>query len=863
MFIRRLRYWLASAKREDALHDEMALHIEEKTAELRETGLCEEEARAAARRLFGNISIKREESREVWISRYWSESWQDLRYGARTLTAQPGFTLAAALALVLGIGVNAVFFNVYNSLAWESWAIRDPQSTVQVLWQRNSGRWLGFSWPHFRYLQASARSLTGLAADIGIEARITHGDAVWDAKVGAVSANYFDLLATGLTLGHGFSGEAGNFRNPEAKVVLSYDAWRTHFGGDPNVIGAWVELNRHPLQVIGVANPGFNGATITRTDMWVDAGWRDILVPGESTINNADACCASVVGRLKPGMSRDAAQAELNTLHAQYLASLSRPPSRLLLTGPSFLANPTRSGQTLPVFLAIAVTAFLILLLACANVANLQLARAVARRREIALRVSLGASRVRILRQLLVESLCISGLAGIATLAISAWLPGWTFRQLVGTEERLTFAFANDVRVLVFIALATFIAALLFGLAPAFSAIRDASGGDFRLGNRATPSGRIRALLLATQVALCTILLTGTALLARSLDRIRHVDIGLPQDKLLVMSTRFDASGLNPGQGRALLAALTERTAALPGVESVALASRIPFGEQCNASAQDPATRERVPVTMHEVSENFFETLRVPLLAGRNFTRSDAGRNSVILSDAAARRFWPGENPIGKTLLLTSTSQVIGIVRNFGTAGFGSERDVYQLVESSGRCDNLLVIRHAGNPGALLAELPKQARGLDRRFILSAAPYSEIIAKAHRSSDLAAAVASVLGGLSLLLACVGIYGVASYGVSQRTRELGIRAALGARPLEILTMVLRQNLRTVTLGSVLGIAGAIGFGRLLTSLLYGVSPADPQALAVTMTVLLVTATLAAWGPARRASRTDPAITLRHE
>jgi len=863
MLIRRLRYWLRSAKRRAALREEMELHIEEKAAELRETGLSEPEAQAKARRLFGNVPMKQEESREIWISRYWSEFWQDFRYGARTLAAQPGFTLAAVLALVLGIGVNAFFFNIYNSLAWEPWAIRDPQSTVQVLWQRNSGRWLGFSWPHFRYLQANTRSVTGLAADVGINARISQGDAVWDAEVGAVSPNFFDLLVTGFTLGHGFSAEAGLLRAPAAEVVLSYDTWRAQFGGDPNIIGAWIELNRHRLQVIGVAAPGFNGATITRTDMWVGAAWRDILQPGEQTLNNADACCVSVVGRLKPGVSRDAVQAELTALHAQYLASSSRPPARLLIAAPSFLANPTRSSKAFPIFLAVAVTALLILLLACANVANLQLARAVARRREMALRVSLGASRVRILRQLMVESLCISGLAGIGSIAISAWLPGWTFRQLVGPEERLTFTFANDARMFVFIALATFVAALLFGLAPALSAIRGATASDVREGNRGPSSTRVRAVLLATQVALCTILLSGTALLVRSLDRARHVDIGLPQDKLLVMSTRFDASGLNPGQARALLASLAERIASLPSVESVALASRVPFGEQCNASAQDPDTKERIPVTMHEVSENFFETLRVRLLAGRNFTRGDAGRNAVILSQAAAQRLWPGENPIGKTLQLSRPSQVIGMVRNFGTAEFGSERDVYQLVESSGRCDNLMVIRHAGNPATIMAELPKQARGLDRRFILSVKQYRDIVAKLRHSADLAAAVASVLGGLSLLLACVGIYGVAAYSVSQRTREIGVRAALGARPCQILTMVLKQNLRTVTIGAVIGIASAAGFGRLLARLLYGVSTADPLALAATITVLSITSTLAAWGPARRGSRVDPAITLRHE
>ena len=260
-------------------------------------------------------------------------------------------------------------------------AIRDPQSTVQVLWQRESSHWSGFSWPHFRYLQVNAGSLAGLAANVGIEARIARADVIWDGKVGAVSANFFDLLGTGFVLGHGFSPEADNLGQPPAEVVLSYDTWGTYFAGGANVISEWIELNRHRLQVIGVAAPGFNGATINRTDMWVGGAWGDIL-RGERSINNENACCVSVVGRLKPGVGREAAQAELNIVHARYLASLSHPPRRLLLAAPSFLGNPTLSGQTFPIFLAMAVTALLILLLACANVANLQLARAVARRRE-------------------------------------------------------------------------------------------------------------------------------------------------------------------------------------------------------------------------------------------------------------------------------------------------------------------------------------------------------------------------------------------------------------------------------------------------------------------------------------------------
>jgi hypothetical protein len=317
---------------------------------------------------------------------------------------------------------------------------------------------------------------------------------------------------------------------------------------------------------------------------------------------------------------------------------------------------------------------------------------------------------------------------------------------------------------------------------------------------------------------------------------------------------------LTTSQVHELFTSLTERTTGLPGVEAVAFASGVPFGAGCDASVQDPRTKELVPVTMYEVSDSFFETLRIPLLAGRTFTGTDAGRNVLILNEAASERFWPGKNPIGETL---GRSEVIGIVRNLGNLQSRSQAGVYVLLEPPSRCKNLLVIRHAGDPKALSGELIQVARRLDRRFAPSVARYDEVLAQASESADVAARVAGVLGILALVLACVGIYGVASFGVSQQTRELGVRAAIGAQPLAILMMVLKQNLRTVMIGGCVGLVGAVAFGQLLTSLLHGVSPADPLALAMTCVVLLTASTLAAGGPAYRASRVDPAITLRDD
>lgn len=376
-------------------------------------------------------------------------------------------------------------------------------------------------------------------------------------------------------------------------------------------------------------------------------------------------------------------------------------------------------------------------------------------------------------------------------------------------------------------------------------------------------------------MALCAILLTGTALLVRALDRVRHLDTGFQYEKVLVMSLGLESSGVSEEASRGLLAQLVERIGALPGVESVARANVIPYGDGFGVSLADPRTQERVGAGFNEVSANFFETLRIPLLSGRSFTRADEARmDTVIVNEAAAQRLWPGESPLGKTIQILPTLlverkdlmrplEVIGVVRNFGGRGFGSEREPYICRASLGTRRSRLLLRHSGDAGPLMTELPKRAREIDRRCLASAVPYRDTIANKFRSAEVSAATASVLGTLSLLLACVGIYGVAAYNVSQRTREVGVRMALGARPRAIVAMILKQNLRTVVLGAMVGIACALGFSRLLTSLLYGVKPTDPLSLLVTIAILLATSALAAWGPAHRASRVDPAITLRHE
>jgi putative ABC transport system permease protein len=406
-------------------------------------------------------------------------------------------------------------------------------------------------------------------------------------------------------------------------------------------------------------------------------------------------------------------------------------------------------------------------------------------------------------------------------------------------------------------------AALLFGLAPAW------------LGASLRPRSRTRPALLAVQVALCAVLLSGAALLARTVERLARVDTGFRHEQLIVLATGLESSGASDEQARGLLAALTERVAGAPGVERVARTSVLPYSESFGVRLADGRTKEGVNAGCSEVSAGFFETLGVPLLAGRGFTNADEARmRTAIVNEALAERLWPGENPIGKQLKILPTLraerkdlmqpfEVIGVVRNFGGRGFGSEREPYLAIAAPAGRRSRLVVRHAGAAGPLAAELERRARELDRRFLPVAAPYRDRIAVKFRTSRVAAALAGALAALCLLLATVGVYGVAAYHVSERRREIGIRMALGAQPREILAGVLLGNLRVVGIGAAVGVVGAAISGRLLTSLLYGTRPADPLALAAAVVVLAVTSALASWGPASRAAKVDPAITLRHE
>ena len=845
---------------EPGLDDELDFHRALKQREFEAQGMRPREASDAARRAMGNVTLAREDSRAEWSFTWLNDLGRDLRYAFRSLRAQPGFTIAAVLALVLGIGVNAILFNIYNALALTPWSVRDAGSVVRVF-QGEHNQWGGFSWPAFRYLRDHSRSKV-TAYDTNI-LQMTRKEVTWKANVVEADETFFDVLGTGFAAGRGFSPSNGNLRDPAPEIVLQYTEWTRHFNADRSVIGEWIELNGRRLQIVGVAAEGFGGPVPVSPNLWVPAPWHDIFHPGNASTDKPDNCCSKVVARLEQG-NPNQAQAELDTLLAQFNTDLKRDPSHVLLTKLTLLAEPRTRNQATPAFLAMCIASLLILVLACANVANLQLARGVSRWREFAVRASLGASRGRILRQLLVEALLLSAIAGTLTALVSQWAPSAIMNAIgsaTNANGELNFSFSNDWRVILAATGLSLVAALLFGLLPSWTTARGTVSAGLQQGGRSTGASRVRTVLLGVQVVLCTVLLSGAMLLVRALNEAQHADVGFAASKLIVLNPNLDSSGAPEIQTKAINAALIDRLKTLPQVEMVAHAVVVPLGSRNDSVNIDiPGTKQQIVFAHNRVSANFFDAMGVRMVSGRAFTDADQKRaDSMIINESLAKRAWPDSNPIGKELL--DRRIVVGVVRDFAIKEIGPAGEPGAFIPSEPSRDSQLLIR---GPKALADPAVRLARGMDKFLSMaSAESYDSIVDRSRITTILVAAVASVLSGLALVLACVGIYGVAAYSVSQRTREIGVRMALGARRPAIVQMVLKENLRVVLAGGVIGLGGAFLFGRLLTSMLYGVKPGDPLALVATVAILLATAGAAAWLPARRAAAVDPAITLRHD
>ncbi|HTG17111.1 MAG TPA: ABC transporter permease, partial [Blastocatellia bacterium] len=700
-----------------------------------------------------------------------------------------------------------------------------------------------------------------------------------------VTGNYFDVLGVKATAGRTFLPDEDKTPGTHPVVVLSYASWKRDFGGDPELVGRTISLNRRDYAVVGIAPKDFTGTDLGGgPDMWVPMMMHEQIQPAMTWYNQRRGLFLAMIGRLKPGVSVEQAQSSMSArgsqLEQEYRNDNEGRNVKLipLLTART---DPGGDGEAMLISGALMGVALIVLLIACANVTNLLLARATRRTREIAVRLAIGASRGRLIRQLMTESLVLSAIGGLAGFLVAYWSKGLlqAFVPFGGGPNDQDAGL--DPRVLVFAITVAALSGVLFGLAPALQAskpdlVPTLKGEVTMVTARRGLRFNLRKALVVVQVALSLFALVTAGLFVRSLQKAQAVNPGFITENVLLMAFDLGREGYTETQGRNFHRQLVERVGSLPGVQSITIARDRPFGGGFQRSVfiegQEPPPGGRgVLVQTNNIGLKFFDTMGIPMLKGRDFTEQDSATapKSLIINEAMAERFWPGADPIGKRLKLFGDQdyrEVVAVVRDSKYNSLTERRRPFMYIpllqEYAGQFN--LHARTVSDPKTLVAAVRESVQGIDSKLAaLNIQTLSERIDNSLGGQRSQATTLGAFGVLALVLAAVGLYGVMAYSVAQRTREIGIRMALGAQRKHVLGLVLKQGATLVAAGVVVGLGAAFAATRLLASLLFGVSPVDPVAFAATSGLLLVVALLASYIPARRATKVDPLIALRYE
>jgi len=822
-----------------------------------------------------------------------ADLWQDLRFGVRMLLKQPGFTLVAILSLAFGIGANTAIFSLVDKVMLKKLPVVEPDRLVIVSASNAQGISRTFSYPDFADYRNGNQVFDGLVCYTQRALTLTEGGQSERVEGMIVSGNYFTALRVQPALGRGFLPEEDKTRGTHPVIVLGYGLWQRRFGADPGLIGKQVNLNSYSFTVVGIAPPEFTGTVPgVVPDVYVPVMMQGLVSPSWKFDplfgpRSRNLSWLEVAGRLRPGVSREQAAAAMTVLGSQ-IAKAHPNADGTPRFEPKFMVEDGSRGNTVllrdlrfPLQMLMA-TVGLILLIACANVANLLLARASTRQKEIAIRLAIGAGRGRLLRQLLTESLLLSTLGGGAGLALAASISGWVVSYTPPNNfSTLTLDNRLDWRVLGFTLAISLLTGILFGLAPALSASRPDLISALKdeanlLGNRMRRLS-LRNLLVVGQVALSVIVLVGAGLCVRSLLKLQSINAGFDAVKVLVMSTDVSLSGYDKERGLRFYEELLERLKLLPGVEAVSLGAQVPLGggisSLLKAEGYVPKSGEDLSSNFNIIGPDYFRTMKIPLLQGREFNASDTttAPQVVIVNETAARRFWPDQSPIGRRLILGRTPdeeirEVIGVVKDSKYRELTEDvrPTTYVPLAQDYRANMSLHVRTIGEPESMLATVRSEVQTMDANLpVYNIKTLEEQRNSSLYTSRLAATLLTVFGVLALLLAAVGLYGVMAYTVNRRTREIGIRLALGAQSHNVLRQVLAEGMGMVAIGLALGLGGAIAATRLVAGFLYGVTATDPLTFAGAALLLAGVALLANYLPARRASRTNPLIALKSE
>jgi predicted permease len=866
-------------RRESVLQDieeELRIHVEMETERNTERGMPPDEAQAAARKSFGQLSRNTELSYDIRGGGWLETLWQDLRYGARMLRKQPGFSLIAVLTLALGIGANTAIFSVVNAVLIKPLLYPHSDLLVQI-WQTNPranrwGEWI--SYPAFDDYRRQNRVFEDIGAYRTWFWNITGGDHPEALRGALVTSNLFSVLGVQPMLGRSFLPEEEQPGRNQV-VILSYGFWQRRFGSDPALIGKTVTIDGLNHTVVGIMPPGFDlpynvPSAVFASDVWIPLG-------AHPEREDRGSPNYRVLARLKPGITIQQAQANIEAI-ARGLAEQYPENREMGATVVGLQQHLVKEARSTLLLLLGAVG--FVLLIACANVANLQLARTTARQKEAAIRLALGASRLQLIRQLLTESLLLALLGGAAGLLLAVW--GVEFLVRLDPDIPRLQDISIDPRVISFTLVLSLATGVIFGLAPAFHGSRIDLNETLKESGIRAPAGssrgRTRNLLVITEMALALMLLISAGLFIQSFRRLQKVDPGFNPRGVLTASIMLPPEKYaEPRRQAAFFKELTARIEALPGVEAAGIASSVPLTGTNNAGYFSiegrPQRRPGDPFIEAEhprITPDYFRAMGIPVLRGRSFNWAD-NENSpevAVVSEALVQLYWPNEDPIGKRLSINDNvwRQIVGVVKDVKHDGLAKQPRpvIYVPLLQYPLPFTTLAVRTHTDPSSLSPAIRRAVTAVDsEQPIFRINTMERFISDSVSDSRFQTQLLTVFAVVALALAAVGIYGVVGYSVNQRTHEIGIRLALGARQRDVLKMVVKQGMGLATTGVVIGLAGAFALTRLMKDFLFGVNASDPLTFGVIALILTLIALLACYFPARRATKVDPLVALRHE
>ena len=869
-------------REDEAFDEEIREHIGLLEERYRAKGMNARDAARAARRQFGNVTALKEHQRTQRGILSPSEWWRDVRFGVRMLRKRPVSNAAVVLALALGIGMNTAVFTFVNGIL-----LRPPQGVSQTqkmieLWLRRPKQtgpqaYLPFSYPDYAYYRDHAHSLEGLLAfdGDGVDVIWNHAGSGQGLNVMTVSGNFFSLLGVNAALGRTLSVDDDRMNNPRQVVVLSYACWKNKMGADPGITGRTLMLNGAAFTVVGVAPANFSGLVIaTEPDLYAPLTAQEKFTHDSSRITGRDSYWLIVAGKMRNASDRKSAQSEMHLLAKQM--GLAHPEEQEIPDAevyPMTLTPGPFRGYVFAFTGLLMIVFVLVLLIACTNAAGLLLARATGRAREMATRTALGAGRARLVRQMLIESLMLAGIAGAAGLAIG-WATSRLLMELKPGNLPITLEIPMDWRVVLFAMAASLATGVVFGLAPALraSAVEPARVLRDESQTAGRKKARMRNVLVVAQVAMCVVLLAGASLCVRSLMNANAIDPGFDTHHIALATLDPGSLGYTPEKVEDFYARLLDRVQHLPEVRSASYAAFLPLGterQEGTAGKFLGHNPNAIPISVFRVESGLLGTMGIPLLRGRDMTKKEsdsATPDAIVINEYLARRLWPGQDPVGKQLALSgekTMSQVVGVVKNgkYHTLGEGPVAVVFRGTLPPART---LVVRTDGNERAVLNEVRREVSIVDPLMTATLMQtIGDFMALPLFPARTTGWLLGVSGILAVVMTSIGLFGVIAYVVSQRTHEIGVRMALGARRSDVLKMVIGQGLWLTGIGLGIGLCIALGAARLLSPLLYGIGANDPATMIAVALGLATIALAACYLPARKAMRVDPSVALRYE